>query len=68
MTMSMWNVKLEYEEEALLIIKTTQQRFDELRAWVVENHSYDLPEVISLLLFDGLSDYIEWVKRETERG
>lgn len=63
-----WENKLEHEEEALLIIKTTQQRFDELRAWVVENHPYDLPEIISLPLSDGLSDYIEWVKKETERG
>ena len=63
-----WNNKLEHDEEALLIIKTTQQRFDELRAWVVANHPYDLPEIISLPLSDGLSDYIEWVKKETERG
>ena len=63
-----WDNKLEHEEEALLIIKTTQKRFDELRAWVVENHPYDLPEIISLPLSDGLSDYIEWVKKETERG
>lgn len=62
-----WDNKLEHDEEALLIIKTTQQRFDELRAWVVENHPYDLPEVISLPLSDGLSDYIEWVKKETAR-
>ena len=61
-----WDDKVEHDEEALLIIKTTQQRFDELRAWVVENHPYDLPEIISLPLSDGLSDYIEWVKKETE--
>ncbi|MEW5994414.1 MAG: divalent-cation tolerance protein CutA [Candidatus Zixiibacteriota bacterium] len=63
-----WDDKLEHDQEALLIIKTTQQRFDELRAWVVQNHPYDLPEIISLPLSDGLPDYIEWVKKETERG
>lgn len=62
-----WDDKVEHDEESLLIIKTTQQRFDELRAWVVENHPYDLPEIISLPLSDGLSDYIAWVKKETER-
>jgi periplasmic divalent cation tolerance protein len=62
-----WDNKLEHKDEALLIIKTTQQRFDELRAWVVTNHSYELPEIISLPISDGLSDYIEWVKKETER-
>jgi periplasmic divalent cation tolerance protein len=63
-----WDNKLNHDEEALLIIKTTQQRFDDLRDWVVNNHPYDLPEVISLPLSDGLSEYIEWVKRETQRG
>ncbi|MFQ6009144.1 MAG: divalent-cation tolerance protein CutA [Candidatus Zixiibacteriota bacterium] len=62
-----WDNKLNHDEEALLIIKTTRQRFDDLRAWVVNNHPYDLPEVISLPLSDGLSEYIEWVKRETKR-
>ncbi len=63
-----WDESVLKDEEALLIAKTTQQRFDELRAWVVANHPYDLPEIISLPLSDGLSDYIEWVKKETERG
>jgi periplasmic divalent cation tolerance protein len=61
-----WDNKLNHDEEALLIIKTTQQRFDELRDWVVNNHPYDLPEIISLPLSDGLSEYIEWVKKETK--
>jgi periplasmic divalent cation tolerance protein len=60
-----WDNKLNHDDEALLIIKTTQQRFDDLRDWVVNNHPYDLPEVISLPLSDGLSEYIEWVKKET---
>jgi periplasmic divalent cation tolerance protein len=63
-----WDESVLKDEEALLIAKTTQQRFDALRAWVVENHPYDLPEIISLPISDGLSDYIEWVKKETERG
>jgi periplasmic divalent cation tolerance protein len=63
-----WDESVLKDEEALLIAKTTQQRFDALRAWVVANHPYDLPEIISLPLSDGLSDYIEWVKKETERG
>lgn len=62
-----WDESVLKDEEALLIAKTTQQRFDALRAWVVENHPYDLPEIIALPLSDGLSDYIEWVKKETER-
>ncbi len=61
-----WDDKVEHDEEALLIVKTTRQRFDELRAWVVEHHPYDIPEIISLPLSDGLSDYIEWVKSEME--
>jgi periplasmic divalent cation tolerance protein len=62
-----WDDKVESDSEALLIVKTTQQRFDELMNFVVENHPYDLPEIISIPLAEGLPDYIAWVKAETEK-
>ena len=62
-----WDGKVEHDNEGILIIKTTQQRFAALRSYVVANHPYDLPEVVALPLSDGLSDYIKWIKAETER-
>ena len=63
-----WDDAVQRDEEALLIVKTTRQRIDELMRYVQVNHPYDLPEVISLPLSEGLPDYIAWVKKETEEG
>ncbi len=61
-----WDDKVEQEKESLLIVKTTHQKFEKMRNWVLENHPYDVPEIIALPLAEGLSDYIDWVKKETE--
>ncbi len=60
-----WEDKVEFDEEALLIVKTTAQKFEAMRLWVLENHPYDVPEIISLPLSEGLSEYVDWIKRET---
>lgn len=61
-----WNDKIERDVEALLIVKTTKDKFNSLRDWVIENHPYDLPEIIAVPLVDGHSDYITWIKKETK--
>lgn len=62
-----WDDAVQHDNEALLIVKTTQQRFDELLIFVRENHPYDLPEVIALPLVDAFADYVDWVKIETQQ-
>ncbi|MBU8934474.1 MAG: divalent-cation tolerance protein CutA [candidate division Zixibacteria bacterium] len=59
-----WDDKVEYDEEALLFVKTTSDKFEALRAWVVDNHPYDLPEIIAVPLSEGHSDYLAWIKME----
>ena len=61
-----WDGAVQHDQEALLIVKTTQQRFDELLIFVRQNHPYDLPEVIALPLVDAFADYVDWVKSETQ--
>jgi periplasmic divalent cation tolerance protein len=43
-----WKDKLNRDEEALMIIKTSEASFEELRELIEENHSYDVPEIVSL--------------------
>lgn len=61
-----WEGKAEFDEEALLIIKTTTGRFDALKEFVEEQHPYELPEIIAVPVTAGLSAYVEWVKKESE--
>ena len=43
-----WKNKLNRDEEALMIIKTSESSFKEVRELVDKNHSYDVPEIISV--------------------
>ena len=60
-----WENKLCEDEEILLIIKTRSSKFDSLETWVRKNHSYDVPEVISVPILQGSQPYLksidDWV-------
>ena len=56
-----WKDQLQNEQESLIIIKTTQQRIDDLIKYVRETHPYDIPEIITVPVAEGLPDYVDWV-------
>ncbi len=60
-----WEGQVRSDNEALLIMKTTAAKFDDLRSFVVENHPYDLPEIIALPVEQGFEAYLKWVIDET---
>ena len=41
-----WEGKVQSDSEHLLLIKTLEEKFDELSAFIRERHSYDVPEII----------------------
>ena len=56
-----WQGKVQRDDEALLLAKTTADRFEALKACVLEHHPYDVPEVIGLPVGKGHGKYLEWV-------
>ena len=62
-----WEDEVQFDEEALLIVKTTDAKFNDLMEYVLENHPYELPEIIGLPLVAAFPDYIAYVKTETEK-
>ena len=54
-----WKGKIHVNDEILLIVKTRQDRYETLEQWVKQNHSYDVPEIISLPIQKGLPEYIQ---------
>jgi len=61
-----WEGKIWDEKEWLLIIKTQKDRFGELEKKVKSLHSYSVPEIISLPIEEGSSDYLDWIRASTE--
>ena len=60
-----WKGALHEDDEVLCLIKTSPDRFDRLRARVVELHPYDLPEVMAFAVDDGSRAYLDWVRAST---
>ena len=56
-----WKGALERDEERLLVMKTTADRFEALRQAVVELHPYEVPEVIALRIQAGHEPYLAWL-------
>jgi periplasmic divalent cation tolerance protein len=60
-----WEGKVQDEEEALLVLKTTRARFEALRDRVLALHPYEVPEVIALPVEAGSARYLAWIADET---
>jgi periplasmic divalent cation tolerance protein len=57
-----WEAKLTWSEEFLLVIKTTRATFDALKQRVSELHSYDVPEIVGVGVDIVSEKYREWVQ------
>lgn len=62
-----WEGEIQHEQECLLICKTIESCWPALEAWVIENHSYTVPEILQLPILEGSSDYLEWVLQCLEK-
>lgn len=60
-----WQGAVQEDVEALLVLKTTRDRFEALRARVVALHPYEVPEVIALPVEAGSAPYLAWIASET---
>jgi periplasmic divalent cation tolerance protein len=60
-----WQTVLEEEPERQLVIKTTRDRVEQVRARLRDLHPYELPEWIVLPAVEGSAEYAGWVRAET---
>ena len=56
-----WHGKVEHADEALLLAKTTSDKFAELDRAVRGMHSYDTPEIIALPITAASQPYLKWL-------
>lgn len=55
-----WNGEIQKDAENLLLIKTLEDKFDELKDFIQTNHSYDVPEIVALKAEDVAESYLNW--------
>jgi periplasmic divalent cation tolerance protein len=61
-----WKGEIEDSAEWLLIIKSTRDKFDGLRAALESAHTYEVPEVIAIPIVEGSPNYLSWIERELQ--
>ena len=60
-----WQGKVTRDTETLMIIKTTDERYQMLERRVKELHSYTTPEIIALRIERGSEAYLGWLREST---
>jgi periplasmic divalent cation tolerance protein len=61
-----WQGQASEEQEALLIVKTRSELFEQrLIPAVKAAHPYEVPEIIALPVVGGSRAYLEWIEQET---
>ena len=61
-----WQGEIQHDREHQLLIKTTTERFVDLRVRVLALHPYELPEVIGVPIIAGLEPYLAWLTHPEE--
>ncbi|KRV49112.1 cation tolerance protein CutA [Wenjunlia vitaminophila] len=61
-----WQGAVLTDTEWRIVYKTTAARYGQLEAYLLEEHSYDTPEVIATPITEGSDAYLSWLRTETE--
>jgi periplasmic divalent cation tolerance protein len=56
-----WEGKVESANETLVLFKTSADRYDALETTLRQLHPYEVPEIISFRVEQGLPEYLKWV-------
>lgn len=66
-----WKGAIESAGECLLLIKSSRELFDSVRARLEAAHSYEVPELLALPVIEGAANYMNWLDanlRNTTKG
>lgn len=57
-----WEGKLCKDQELLVIMKTTSERFEKLQQAVLAVHPYKVPEITAVKIQDAYPPYLKWIE------
>ncbi len=60
-----WEGKINLENEVLMILKTEEENFEKIEAFLKENSGYDVPEIVAVKPEKVNQPYLDWVEKET---
>lgn len=63
-----WEGRVNQDQEVLLMIKTSRDKFAALEKEVLRLHSYAVPEIIALQIVEGSKNYLNWIEESLKGG
>lgn len=61
----MWNNQLETDQESKVVLKTRLAKYDAIKEIILDNCTYDVPEITYVTL-DGVNkEYLDWMVEST---
>lgn len=63
-----WEGKVNSEQEILVVMKTREECFVDLKTLIKSFHSYSVPEIIALPIVAGNEEYLNWIDESTGKG
>jgi len=57
-----WDGEVRRDEEHLLLIKTTENKYAELEKFIRSNHTYDTPEIAAVNVDQVNPKYLRWLE------
>jgi len=61
-----WKGNVEKEQEGFIIFKTAERNIDSLFEYVRSIHPYEVPEILSYPIENGIKEYLDWISAETK--
>lgn len=61
-----WKDELVTADEYLLRMKTKKILYSDVEKVILENHSYEVPQIVAYDISMGYSEYLKWIDKETK--
>lgn len=64
----LWKGQLETTQESKIILKTRKDLFEEIKKIIIENSTYQLPEIVYHYIDGGSIEYLDWIRQTTQHA
>lgn len=61
-----WKGEVITDEEIPLLIKSVSSKYSLIEQLILQNHPYEVPEIISMNITNGFDKYLSWISAETK--
>ena len=61
-SMFWWDGQIDKSDECMLMLKTVEEKAEQIGRRVKKLHPYKLPETISVQIASGTNEYLDWIR------